>query len=404
MSLVKKPEMTEASRAARRANGGKSRGSTTPAGKERARAANPRHGYYSDQRDEAIVALGEDPVQLRKLIDAAYEEWRPQTYFQSALVERTARLLWRMDRAERVQESLAVERVETLTAVRADRDWFARERYVDRVDILEIVHLFAGRPEFYATPNLLGDFTQSWGDAEGSPAEEILNLLVRLRKPQRFSPGAKTLEGEVANDVDWQDYLAQEAEEEVEDFKLPVPDLPVAEGEEREPLRLNLRTLAGALAHAVAQEPTLRKAAEVPSSVDRDVMWKEVQQDRALMRREEESCFRQFWKLTTMLMKLQKRRQDGGSVAQDSAGRDSGSRIRDSGQPDSAAGGGPPQRRTAGLATSQSKRARKSAKARAHAKNAGASGDVDENTGRANPERTSGTVNEATQSPVAVDR
>ena len=72
MALNNPRRMTETNRAAHRRNGQKSRGATTPAGKERIRAANLIHGYYSAIRDEALVPLGESPAQLAELIAAAH--------------------------------------------------------------------------------------------------------------------------------------------------------------------------------------------------------------------------------------------------------------------------------------------------------------------------------------------
>ena len=67
MALVEQT-MTEKNLEAHRRNGRQSHGAATPEGKERARAANLRHGYYSDMRDDALVALGEDPADLAALV------------------------------------------------------------------------------------------------------------------------------------------------------------------------------------------------------------------------------------------------------------------------------------------------------------------------------------------------
>jgi hypothetical protein len=104
MSLIKKHALTDKDRAARQRNGNKSRGAATPEGKERARAAHLRHGFYAQGRDEALRALGEDPADLDALIASAHEDWRPTGPFQASVVERLARLAWRMERAERVLE------------------------------------------------------------------------------------------------------------------------------------------------------------------------------------------------------------------------------------------------------------------------------------------------------------
>src|SRR5208282_5858279 len=91
--------------------GRKSQGAATPEGKERSRAAHMRHGFYSQGREEALAALGEDPAALAALIESAYAEFQPASDFQDRLTERMARLWWRMERAERLQESLAVQQL-----------------------------------------------------------------------------------------------------------------------------------------------------------------------------------------------------------------------------------------------------------------------------------------------------
>jgi len=112
MSLVKHPEMTEKNRAAHRRNGRQSRGAVTPEGKERSRAANLRHGIYSQQRDTALRALGEDPAERAELLDAAYEQWQPANRYQQRVMEQLVSLQWRQERAARRQEHLEAEHLE----------------------------------------------------------------------------------------------------------------------------------------------------------------------------------------------------------------------------------------------------------------------------------------------------
>jgi len=72
---------------------------------ERARAANLRHGYYSKINDEALTALGENPQELADLMAGAHEQWRPANPHQVWITERLARLQWKIDRADRMQEN-----------------------------------------------------------------------------------------------------------------------------------------------------------------------------------------------------------------------------------------------------------------------------------------------------------
>jgi hypothetical protein len=120
MTLVKKSAMTEKNLSAHRRNARQSRGAATPEGKERARAANLRHGYYSQINDQALTALGEDPQALAALIAGANEQWRPANPHQAWITERLARLQWKIDRADRMQENAMARAVQRVADRRAE--------------------------------------------------------------------------------------------------------------------------------------------------------------------------------------------------------------------------------------------------------------------------------------------
>ena len=111
MSLTKQPTMTLKKIAASRANGRLSQGARTSAGRAQAAAANLRHGFYSHAQGEILEALGEDPLLFQHLLDSLIETWAPADYVEMGLVMRLARAMWRMDRADRIQESLTLEQI-----------------------------------------------------------------------------------------------------------------------------------------------------------------------------------------------------------------------------------------------------------------------------------------------------
>lgn len=111
MRLTKKPDMTAKKIASSRANGRRSRGARTLEGKARAATANLRHGFYSQAQSDILAALGEDPERFENLVDSLTETWLPANEMEMRLVMRLVRALWRMDRADRIQESLAAEQL-----------------------------------------------------------------------------------------------------------------------------------------------------------------------------------------------------------------------------------------------------------------------------------------------------
>jgi hypothetical protein len=67
MSLMKRRSMTGKQKAAARANGSRSRGPATRQGRENIRAANLRHGLYSQTGQVVLELLGEDPERFGSL-------------------------------------------------------------------------------------------------------------------------------------------------------------------------------------------------------------------------------------------------------------------------------------------------------------------------------------------------
>jgi hypothetical protein len=300
--------MTEKNLAAHRQNARQSQGAATPEGKERARAANLRHGYYSQMREEALVALGEDPEALAALVAGAREQWRPANAYQASITDHLASLLWRIQRAERLQESQAANHIRQVEAKRREAARELRARGAEVLGFLDDLRRAVARPDFY-TP--YGCFEHCAELLEQNPSanmEEIFRLLHRLGKPHWFTAPPPEPLGEAMSDVDWQTILRNDAAGEYDESAVPHPEIPVAEGPERDPLRAELRDLADEeLRQATESWQKKIAAKEAPlSACARDVIAMEVSKEMELLRREERSCFREFSRLTSDLMKLQK--------------------------------------------------------------------------------------------------
>jgi len=113
--------MTGKNLAAHRRNARKSRGAATPGGKEQVRDANLLHGFYSQDRDTALRALGENPDEFEAVVEAVREQWQPANRFQELLVLRMARAIWRLNRSDRTQEGYALRQAKDVNNSREDR-------------------------------------------------------------------------------------------------------------------------------------------------------------------------------------------------------------------------------------------------------------------------------------------
>ena len=289
MSLLRKLPLSPQKLAAIQSNARHSRGPTTPEGIERIRAVNLRHGFYSQAQGEALLALGEDPAEFERLLDSLIVTWEPADEFESRLVSRLARALWRMERGDRIQESMAVAQLEKLdyNVERLAREAGAQyERKMARLKSLTAAvaeeDYFTGLVEIRMLDDVYGS------EPEGRPGE-IFMLLYRLLKPR--PPNSKP----------------------AEDEPTPVPEIPVAEGRERREARKQLLDLLPQEIQAFKEARSERgdQLVETTSPYYRTAMMAPMASRAALALRMEDSSFRQVERITNLLTKLKTRPAQG---------------------------------------------------------------------------------------------
>jgi hypothetical protein len=374
MALIKDRQTTEKNRSARQRNGRQSRGAATAAGKERSRAANLKHGYYSQIRDEALVALGEDPAALAALIAGAHEQWRPANPHQAWITERLARLQWKIDRSDRMQENAMARAVQRVADRRADTALKTRYRYADVHNPLSMISCDTLRPDYYTPPGYFVNFARALKVNPGPRMDEILRLLHRLREPEGYQPFTGRLRAGATTHREWKEAREVFAD----DSAIPHPEIPIAQGEERDDLCAELHDLAAAELEEVKlvwEDKLLPEADEPLTQQDRDDLAASTYKMTELIRRQEHSCFREFFRLGTLLVKLQT--QDKSEVKQESEVRSprskEGSEVRGPMSAESSPGADTLTPDSCLLTSAP--------------KNEGASGDVDENTGGHEPKK-----------------
>jgi len=79
---------------------------------EHARSARLRHGFYAQAPDAVLRPLGQDPDRLEELRDGLYQEFTPHGTLQEEVVNRLARVLLLVERAERSHEGQALRRAQ----------------------------------------------------------------------------------------------------------------------------------------------------------------------------------------------------------------------------------------------------------------------------------------------------
>jgi len=258
----------------------------TEEGRERIRAANLKHGYFSVMADEAIAALGEDPDDLKSLEQGAIEQWKPEGDFEYRLVQNLARALWKLERDERWHDSVAVRQVRRWAQ---NTDYYIREaesKCRKKQAALKRIQEAAKKEDFETGTRELDDFSDAFGSDTSDGPWSVYVLLHQLLKPGTPVEGTtpKEYEGLMA-----------------------MKGVPIVVDHHRVPVRRELRERLEAAMEDLRDArdrriEELRRESQDPFL--RDVMSAPNHDQAALMRRSSDSNFRKVYRLTTLLLKI----------------------------------------------------------------------------------------------------
>ena len=281
MSLTRKRKMTEERLAASRANGRKSHGAVTPEGQARVAQINLRHGFYSQADQEVLLALGEDPAEYRRMMKSL--ETDLARAMEEQVVGCIGRTFWRMKRAERIQNGLAVKRVRKGTEI---------EEFMAAPQMLHIYGLYEnlcalGRRINNPDPMPSRDEIEALINAIGTEPPDAVKPVFPLYRAY------------------WEAA-----------WKAPTPAAgegnpgPAAEAAQREKEaareKLNAVLYPLSMHYCQANDTGLEKLDHVKSPENVAALMAPKDQNALLMQRMEDSNLRQLWRLTSILMKVRK--------------------------------------------------------------------------------------------------
>jgi len=73
--------------------------------------ANFRKGFYTDSRYGLLAALGEEPEEYKQAMESLLEDLQPRPGLETHLAEQMAETFWRMRRAQRMRDGLALRSI-----------------------------------------------------------------------------------------------------------------------------------------------------------------------------------------------------------------------------------------------------------------------------------------------------
>jgi hypothetical protein len=211
--------------------------------------------------------------------------WQPADEFQTRLVTRLARALWRMERDDRIQESMAVAQLERMDA---NVERLAREagaQYEKRMTRLKSLTAAVAQEEYSTSLVEIKLFDDIYGSEPKGRPEEIFVLVYRLLRPR------------------------PQDSKPADDEPTPIPDIPVAEGRERREAHKELQDLLSQEVQAFKEARSKRgdELLETTSPHYRATMMVPYHTRAALIARMEDSSFRQVERITNLLTKLKAR-------------------------------------------------------------------------------------------------
>ena len=183
MSLIHPQEMTEANLAAHRANGQKTQGPVTPEGKANSAAANLRHGFYCKVQNGALAALKEDPQEYAGLMDSL--ENNLVEGLECQLVELIADTVWRMKRAKRMQDGLALNHIQAAMESQDARVLPHRLLAHENLDYYDDLTFALDRRGNSPTPAEIHTFVEHFKDDPSEEMKEFFLLLKSLNKLEK---------------------------------------------------------------------------------------------------------------------------------------------------------------------------------------------------------------------------
>ncbi len=344
MPLVNSPTLTPKKLAANRANAQLSRGPITLDGLIRVRDSNIKHGAYAQDREEALRVLGEEPDDFEQLLESLRASWQPANGLEELLVKRLARAIWRTERNDRLQESVAVRLVSEMTIHVDKMVANVCAQYDEKVSHLEwILESFAD-DQCATGAEDLDHFVAVYGESAHGRPHEILVCLNLLLDPLEFGVDTEAEQGndseredaseaaegdddgeaddeegseEDGGEVGEEDSPEADAEPEagnVAEAKarlgnpLLLPNVPIASGAEREEARKRLKSLVTAEIEAwqVTRDRDRENLLKTNAPYFRDSAVAKSKPESEVLLRREDSSFRQVGRLTDLLLKLKR--------------------------------------------------------------------------------------------------
>jgi hypothetical protein len=182
MSLAHETERTDDNAATPVANGPKAGGAPAE-GPINSTVEKFRRRFYTDSQFGLLLALGEEPQEYQQIMESLLNDLEPRQGLESQLVDQIGQALWRMRRAQRIQDGLALKRISNKVDVEEMVSVVKAEKVIKLLEPFERLRDALGPRRDGPTEAEIEEFAQS-READTSPETlEFLDLLRSLLQP-----------------------------------------------------------------------------------------------------------------------------------------------------------------------------------------------------------------------------
>lgn len=138
---------------------------------------------FTDEQYELLLALGEQPEEYQQVMESLLDDLQPRCGMERELVEHIAQTFWRMRRSQRMQDGLALKRLQRKMDVEEATTAIRTTQAFDLLEPFERLQKALARRGQTPTPAEIDEFVEARRANPSPETQEFLAFLESLKQP-----------------------------------------------------------------------------------------------------------------------------------------------------------------------------------------------------------------------------
>jgi hypothetical protein len=156
---------------------------TTPQPEVTPAVADFRQGILTESRYEILLALGEDPKDYQRMMESLLEDLQPRRGLETHLVEQMGETFWRMRRAQRMRDGLALKSIQRKVQGEERVATMQASKVFEALEPFERLEEALSRRGEGPTPAEIDEFVKTRKGDSSQEMQEFITLLKSLKEP-----------------------------------------------------------------------------------------------------------------------------------------------------------------------------------------------------------------------------